>query len=307
MITCFSSQFLLKIAFFFFSPFSWKQVFIAGLWSVYVGICCRRYCLASPLFPPPPPQNAGCRWPFVAVAVCPQTCGQCLMGTQPGRLSAGRGTAGETTSMRGQPRHPPWKPQAGATDFKRTLRIPVARHPLGSRLRFGEKVWADPGFDVCGSCAVLQRFGASRSGAPRCPAVRSVGHQHQTWEEELKSIATRARPSGLPHLSFSRVTPLQTPRATVASETELSKRPRAGGATLSPHHDHGDTITCWCCRFGHSICPGHGPPRPQLHPQDRAGPIRRLVWGLFSYFGYFTTWVCSGCVTPSATSNLCMP
>ena len=174
----------------------------------------------------------------------------------------------------------------------------------------------------------------------------SVGHQHQTWEEELKSVATRAQPSGLPHLGFgfSRVTTLQTPRATVTAVSELSKHPRArvaaavpdgflhvrgaggslqtkepGVATFSPCRDHRDAVTCWCCHStgmafaqpapGHTeaMPSWHSPPHLHLHlhAHDRAGPILRLVWVLLGYFGYFTSWLCSGCIMPSATSSLC--
>lgn len=50
----------------------------------------------------------------------------------------------------------------------------------------------------------------------------------------------------------------------------------------------------------------HSPPHPHLHPHDRTGPILRLIWGLFGYLGYLTSWMCSGHITPSAMSNLSM-
>lgn len=84
-------------------------------------------------------------------------------------------------------------------------------------------------------------------------------------------------------------------------------------ATLSPCHDHRDAVSCWFCCFGHSVCPAclwepswHSPPHPHLHSRVSIVPILRLVWVLFGYFGYFTSWMFSGHIMPSATSNLSM-
>lgn len=68
----------------------------------------------------PFPSNAGCHQSFVAVAPCPQPCGQCWVCAS----MAGRGTARETTSEQGQTPQPPWKPQPGIA----TKREPAQPH-----------------------------------------------------------------------------------------------------------------------------------------------------------------------------------
>lgn len=235
----------------------------------------------------PAPQNAGRLRSFVAIAPCPQTRGQYPTGRQRGRLSAGRGTARETTPVQGQPRHPPWKPPASAAHFQRTLQQPHCpaspRFPPALGGKSSEQASGpDLGLDIFGPRAVSQRFDASRCGTPRRPALRSLGHQRRPWEDDLKSIATRAQPLGF---AFSRVNDSANAQGfhhrclwAFRAQVLLRRRPTASSTcvglgavcrrrsptwppcpravtTLSPCHDHRDTVTRWCCRSGHGVCP----------------------------------------------------
>jgi len=106
-------------------------------------------------------------------------------------------------------------------------------HALGRRSE--QASGADQGLHVFGSCVVSRWFNASRCGTARRLAARWVVHQHQKWEGELNSIATRAQPSGLPHLSlhFTRITALQTPTAPITVSLSFPGTPGQGARAPS--------------------------------------------------------------------------
>lgn len=156
MITCFSSQFLLKIALFF--SFFMEAGFYCRTLQCLCWDLLQKIFFGLPSFPSP--QNADCHWSFIVTALCPQPHGQCLMGRQPGRLLAGGVTDGETRSVQGQP---------SILLENRRQELPMLRGPstapwlsvrwcptcaLGRR--FEQTSGADLVLDVFGSCAVLQ-------------------------------------------------------------------------------------------------------------------------------------------------------
>lgn len=169
----------------------------------------------------PSPKNVGCCWSFEVMSLCPLPCGQYPMGTQHGGLLAGRGTARETTSVHGQPQHPPWKPQ---TSVDRLRGCSSAHFPLalwGEGLsRHQEQTWvlvfSVPGW-FCGGVTLPE---STLPGIwPHARLDTSTRHGRKNW---------RALPrSGLPRFSFgfSRVMTLQTPRVTITTVPELSKHP----------------------------------------------------------------------------------
>jgi len=239
----------------------------------------RKILFGLPSFPSP--QNADCCWSFVAMALCPQTRGQDVMGRQHGRLLAGRGTGRETTSVRGQPRHPPWKPQTSTANFERTLSSPVAQHPLVSHPRVGEKVWAGIGSRPGSSCfrflrgfAVVQCLPMRHCQAPGrtlgctpAPKVGGRAEQHCHTCSALRAPSPQSplyqnNGSANTHGPHHRVPELpRHPRAGCQGTLRVrgaggdlqAKEP--GVAALSPCRDHRDTMTCWCCCSGHGICP----------------------------------------------------